>query len=138
MSLFKEYLDDPEATARSFDEDGWFHTGDLVQLSEQGYRDLFAEYTAGGGAGPRIVQRWVFLGDPPQAEIDQLNRGYQDVPGDHKWWDSNSAIIPVSGHDPVRMADQLAAWMEASGGTVLSIRFHFGSLRGEIVNVSRS
>jgi alkanesulfonate monooxygenase SsuD/methylene tetrahydromethanopterin reductase-like flavin-dependent oxidoreductase (luciferase family) len=105
-----------------------------TQLSEQGYRDLFAEYAAGGGAGPRIVQRWVFLGDPPVAEIEKLNRGYQDVPGDHKWWDSNSAIVPLSDHDPVHLADQLAAWMRASGGTVLSIRFHFGSLRGEIVS----
>jgi len=37
VSLFKEYLDDPDATARSFDDDGWFHTGDLVHLSAQGY-----------------------------------------------------------------------------------------------------
>jgi crotonobetaine/carnitine-CoA ligase len=37
LSLFAEYLDDPAATARSFDDAGWFHTGDLVSVSAEGY-----------------------------------------------------------------------------------------------------
>jgi crotonobetaine/carnitine-CoA ligase len=36
VSLFKEYLNDPDATSRSFDDDGWFHTGDNVFVSENG------------------------------------------------------------------------------------------------------
>ncbi len=36
LSLFKEYLDDPKATAESFDEHGYFITGDLVTLHEDG------------------------------------------------------------------------------------------------------
>lgn len=32
VSLFKEYLDDPEATAKCFDADGWFDTGDRVRM----------------------------------------------------------------------------------------------------------
>ncbi len=36
LSLFQEYLDAPEATADSFTEDGWFRTGDQVELLEEG------------------------------------------------------------------------------------------------------
>ena len=36
LSLFQEYLGNPEATAASFDPDGWFRTGDQVRLLEDG------------------------------------------------------------------------------------------------------
>lgn len=36
VSLFKEYLDDPVATAASFDDQGWFLSGDRVTLLEDG------------------------------------------------------------------------------------------------------
>ena len=39
VSLFKEYYGNEEATAASFDDDGWFETGDLIQVDENG--DLF-------------------------------------------------------------------------------------------------
>ena len=39
VTLFKEYLGDPEATAASFDAAGWFDTGDLIRIGEDG--DLF-------------------------------------------------------------------------------------------------
>lgn len=37
LSMFLEYLNDPEATARSFDTEGWFDTGDLVTAFEDGH-----------------------------------------------------------------------------------------------------
>jgi carnitine-CoA ligase len=37
LSLFKEYLDNPQATADAFDEQGWFVTGDRVILHEDGF-----------------------------------------------------------------------------------------------------
>ena len=36
LSLFREYLDNPKATAESFDERGYFITGDLVTVHEDG------------------------------------------------------------------------------------------------------
>jgi crotonobetaine/carnitine-CoA ligase len=36
LSIFAEYLDDPEATASAFTEDGFFRTGDVVRLREDG------------------------------------------------------------------------------------------------------
>ena len=37
VSLFLEYYKNPEATAESFDENGWFRTGDMVCLMNDGY-----------------------------------------------------------------------------------------------------
>jgi crotonobetaine/carnitine-CoA ligase len=37
VSLFAEYLNQPAATADSFDESGWFRTGDRVTVHADGY-----------------------------------------------------------------------------------------------------
>jgi crotonobetaine/carnitine-CoA ligase len=36
IQLFLEYYDNPEAMAKSFTEDGWFKTGDMVSIGEGG------------------------------------------------------------------------------------------------------
>ena len=35
--VMHEYFDMPEATAKTIDEDGWLHTGDLCSMDERGY-----------------------------------------------------------------------------------------------------
>lgn len=39
-NMFREYLNRPEATAESFDEEGWFRTGDVAQLQDGYYKIL--------------------------------------------------------------------------------------------------
>lgn len=34
--MFQEYLNKPEATKDSFDEEGWFKTGDIVEVDQTG------------------------------------------------------------------------------------------------------
>ena len=36
-NVFVGYLDDPEATARAIDAEGWLHTGDVAIVDEDGY-----------------------------------------------------------------------------------------------------
>lgn len=36
VSLFKEYFNNAEANARAFDADGWFATGDMIRIDEDG------------------------------------------------------------------------------------------------------
>ena len=36
-NVFVGYLDDPEATDRALDEDGWLHTGDIAVTDDDGY-----------------------------------------------------------------------------------------------------
>ncbi len=36
VSLFKEYFRNPEANAKAFDDDGWFETGDVIRMDENG------------------------------------------------------------------------------------------------------
>ncbi len=36
-NVFNRYWDAPDATARALDEHGWYHTGDLASLDDEGY-----------------------------------------------------------------------------------------------------
>ncbi|MNF32016.1 Long-chain-fatty-acid--CoA ligase FadD13 [compost metagenome] len=73
VSLFKEYLDDPAATAASFDEQGWFRSGDRVTLLEDGSikfadRDKDMLKVGGENVASSEIER-VLLGVPGVTEV---------------------------------------------------------------------
>jgi carnitine-CoA ligase len=54
LSIFQEYVDNPQAMAEAFDDRGFFRTGDLVALHEDGwieYRERIKDMIKVGGEG---------------------------------------------------------------------------------------
>ena len=100
INVFREYWQNPEATAEAFTEDGWFRTGDVGELDSDGYlkitgrkKDLIV--TAGGkNVAPAVLE------DPIRADVLV---GEVVVVGDEKPF--VGAIITL---DP----DTLSKWLE--------------------------
>ena len=80
--LFSGYFRNEEATAAAFDEDGFFRTGDLAEIDEEGY------YTIVGRAGDLIRSggEWV----SPQ-EVEALLQGHPAL--------ADAAVIGVAHPD---------------------------------------
>jgi fatty-acyl-CoA synthase len=71
--VMKGYDDDPEATARAVDQEGWLHTGDLGVMREDGYihltgraRDMIIR--GGENVYPREVEEFLYT-HPKVAEV---------------------------------------------------------------------
>ena len=87
LSLFKEYLNNPTATAAAYDDEGWFITGDRVILHEDGFiqfsdRDKDMLKVAGENVAASEIERVIYAVDGVQevAVVAQSDPIRQEVP----------------------------------------------------------
>ncbi len=87
IQIFAEYLNNAQATADSFTEDGWFMTGDRVKLEEDGYitfadRDKDMLKVGGENVAASEIERVIALvpGVHECAVVAQKHRMLDEVP----------------------------------------------------------
>lgn len=106
-NVFPGYLDDPEATARVLDADGWLHTGDMAVVDDDGWlylvdraKDLII--VSGFNVYPAEVER-VLMTHPAVADA-----GVVGVPHPH----SGEAVkaFVVAAPDRAVEEDELIEW----------------------------
>jgi fatty-acyl-CoA synthase len=105
--LMSGYLDDPQATAKTIDTDGWLHTGDLGRLDNTGRLRI-------AGRLKDIVNRGGRKLYP--AEIEQVLSAHPGVGAvavaplpDRHWGEIAAAFVKPSSNTPPSDAD-LVAW----------------------------
>ncbi len=117
------YLDDPEATARAVDEDGWLHTGDVGVLDERGYLSLTDRlkdmYVVGGfNAYPAEVEH-ALGAHPAIAEVAVVG-----APDERLGEVGVAFVVPDPAQEPPT-PDGLTAWArERLANFKVPRRFH--------------
>ncbi len=107
--VMHEYFENPEATAKTIDEDGWLHTGDLASMDERGYctiegrlKDMIIR------GGENIYPR----------EIEELLFKHPSV-----------GEIAVVGLPDERMGEEVGAFLRAAPGETLDRNALFAYVR---------
>jgi malonyl-CoA/methylmalonyl-CoA synthetase len=113
--VFTEYWGRPDATAESFDEGGWFKTGDLGALDSTGYTFILGRLSADiiKSGGFKIsaldIEREVLL-HPRVGEVAVLG-----LPDD-TWGEKVTAVIALKGADEAAVAAGAKALLENPTG----------------------
>ncbi|MCV7177334.1 long-chain-fatty-acid--CoA ligase [Mycolicibacterium sphagni] len=105
--LMKGYHNRPEATAAAITEDGWFRTGDIGRLDDEGFlfvEDRLKDMIISGGENIYSVEVERVLTDHP-AVLDAAVFG---IPDD-KWGESVKAVVELSAGGETSEAE-LVAW----------------------------
>jgi fatty-acyl-CoA synthase len=102
-TLMSGYWNNPEATAEAF-AGGWFHSGDLVRMDEDGYVwvvDRKKDMIISGGENIYCAEvENVLAGHPQIVEVAVIGRAHE------KWGEVPIAVAAVAG-DPPRLEDLL-------------------------------
>lgn len=75
FAIFAGYYDDPEATARAIDADGWLHTGDLGRIGRAGrlvYEGRLKDMLKIGGENVAAIELESFLMSHPAIRMAQV------------------------------------------------------------------
>ena len=105
--LMQGYHNKPEATAEAITADGWFRTGDIGRVDEEGFvyvEDRLKDMIISGGENIYSVEVERALTDHP-AVLDAAVFG---IPDD-KWGESVKAAVELSAGQEVT-AEELIAW----------------------------
>jgi fatty-acyl-CoA synthase len=102
--LMDGYFDDPEATAAALDADGWYHSGDLGVLDDEGYLSIVGRLrhvlrTGGETVAPAEIEA-VLVQHPAIAEVVVVG-----LP-DPEWGEVVCAVVVAApGADPPTLAE---------------------------------
>jgi len=100
----------------------------LDSLSDDGaLASVAAAYRWAGGAGPVVLNRRLWVGEPPLDLFREQLGGYRRKAGAGSWMQTASTDSLVSG-SPERIAERLAPSVRAAGATVLGLRVHVTGL----------
>ncbi len=101
-TLMSGYWNNPEATAEAF-EGGWFHSGDLVRMDEDGYVwvvDRKKDMIISGGENIYCAEvENVLAGHPAIVEVAVIGRPHQ------KWGEVPIAVAAVAPRPNLRLED---------------------------------
>jgi len=107
-TVMRGYLDDPEATAEAFDDEGFLHTGDLGTIDADGYvrivgriKDMFI--VGGFNAYPAEIEN-LLLRHPRVSQAAVIG-----VP-DARLGEVGMAFVVLDGHGPPLEAAEVIAW----------------------------
>jgi len=107
-ALFKGYYNMPEETERAFDEDGFFHSGDIGWVDDQGYlyyRGRRKETVKSGGENVSMQEVELFL----QLETPGIAKALVVALPDPRWGEQVCAVVEPSGDEPVDESSIIAS-----------------------------
>jgi malonyl-CoA/methylmalonyl-CoA synthetase len=108
-NVFSSYLDRPDATAEAFTPDGWFRTGDLGVLDDDGYLRISGRakeliITGGYNVYPREVEE-VLRSHPAVTDAAVAGRPSSE------WGETVVAyVVSADGVDTAALEDELTQW----------------------------